>query len=81
MKLASLRHGRDGRLVVVSKDLTRAAEGPVPTLQALLDAWDDAAPQGEAIYKALNADLSEGFAFDMHEVAAPLPRARGTLRS
>jgi fumarylacetoacetate (FAA) hydrolase len=39
MKLASLRHGRDGRLVVVSDDLAWCAHaGPeVPTLQAALD--------------------------------------------
>ena len=37
MKLASLKHGRDGRLVVVSRDLTRAvpADAVAPTLQAV----------------------------------------------
>ncbi|MGQ3308694.1 MAG: fumarylacetoacetate hydrolase family protein, partial [Brevundimonas sp.] len=42
MKLASLQHGRDGRLVVVSRDLTRATDAfpVVPTLQAALDDWE-----------------------------------------
>ena len=39
MKLASLKHGRDGRLVVVSRDLTRAADASAvaPTLRQALD--------------------------------------------
>ena len=34
MKLASLKHGRDGKLVVVSKDITRysSAEHIAPTM-------------------------------------------------
>ena len=41
MKLASLKHGRDGALVVVSRDLSRAADASmvVPTLQDALDDW------------------------------------------
>ena len=47
MKLASLKHGRDGRLIVVSRDLKRAvAAGDIAaTLQWALDHWDAAAPQ------------------------------------
>ena len=47
MKLASLKGGRDGRLIVVSRDLRRAADagGIAPTLQAALDDWDRAAPK------------------------------------
>ena len=46
MKLASLRGGRDGRLVVVSRDLRRAVPVPevAPTLQAALDDWARAEP-------------------------------------
>ncbi len=46
MKLASLKQGRDGRLVVVSRDLTRATEATeiAPTLQAALDAWPRRGP-------------------------------------
>ena len=42
MKLASLKSGRDGRLVVVSRDLSRCADASAvaPTLQAALDDWD-----------------------------------------
>ena len=46
VKLASLKEGRDGRLVVVSRDLTRAvrASGIAETLQQALDDWDRKAP-------------------------------------
>ena len=37
MRLASLKSGRDGQLVVVSSDLARFLPAPVPTLQAALD--------------------------------------------
>ena len=42
MKLASLKHGRDGKLVVVSNDLAWCADATAiaPTLQAALDNWD-----------------------------------------
>ncbi|KAA0581733.1 fumarylacetoacetate hydrolase family protein [Azospirillum sp. Sh1] len=78
MKLASLKAGgRDGTLVVVSRDLTRAA--PVPdiarTLQAALDDWTALAPKLEAAYRALNADPAAGQPFDPAEAASPLPRA------
>ena len=47
MKLASLKHGRDGRLVVVSDDLAYYADAGhiVATLQAALDDWDRIEPQ------------------------------------
>ena len=51
MKLASFKDGRDGRLVVVSKDLSRcivAAEATA-TLQAALDDWATVKPQLEAL--------------------------------
>ena len=46
MKLASLKGGRDGRLVVVSSHLERflPAGGDFPTLQAALDRWASARP-------------------------------------
>ena len=58
MKLASLKSGgRDGTLVVVSRDLTRAVAVPdiARTLQAALDDWDRAAPALAAISAELNA--------------------------
>ena len=57
MKLATLKDGsRDGRLVVVSRDLSRAVAVPriAATLQAALDDWDAAlAPLADA-YRRLN---------------------------
>ena len=47
MKLASLKNGRDGRLVVVSRDLARCVAVPeiAATLQQALDRWEALAPQ------------------------------------
>jgi len=75
MKLASLRAGRDGHLVVVSNDLTRyaSAKGVADTLQAALDDWGNAQPALEAISQKLESGGGE--AFDQHECASPLPRA------
>ena len=77
MKLASLKSGRDGRLVVVSNDLAWCADASdaAPTLQAALDDWDRAEP----ILKAIAASLDTGgvprLRFHEHEAASPLPRA------
>jgi fumarylacetoacetate (FAA) hydrolase len=78
MKLASLKHGRDGRLIVVSGDLKRAvAAGEIAaTMQAALDHWDAAAPKLERLSRELNAGPVPGeFAFDPRACASPLPRA------
>ena len=79
MKLGSLKEGgRDGTLVVVSRDLTRAvkANAIAPTLQAALDDWSNAAPRLNALSDELNAGNAAGaFALDMHALASPLPRA------
>jgi fumarylacetoacetate (FAA) hydrolase len=79
MKLASLKSGnRDGTLVVVSRDLRRAvAAGPaVPTLQSVLDRWDDLAPGLELLYRQLNdGQRDDAMAFERRACAAPLPRA------
>ncbi|MDJ0751292.1 MAG: fumarylacetoacetate hydrolase family protein [Woeseiaceae bacterium] len=74
MKLASLKGGRDGRLVVVSDDLRHclAAEG-YATLQAALDDWSTARPALEAVADRANA--GEGDTFDETACASPLPRA------
>jgi fumarylacetoacetate (FAA) hydrolase len=75
MKLASLKHGRDGKLAVVSRDLTRAL--PVvevaATLQAALDDWEDVAPRLQE--KAASVEAGEGLPFDPAACGAPLPRA------
>jgi fumarylacetoacetate (FAA) hydrolase len=77
MKLASLKEGRDGRLVVVSRDLTRAADAAAvaPTLQKALDDWDAAAPRLTEIADALEAGRIAHIAFTPDKCAAPLPRA------
>jgi len=75
MKLASLKHGRDGRLVVVSTDLERflPAAGVAATLQQALDDWAGARPRLEQISARVNA--GEGDPFDQAACASPLPRA------
>jgi fumarylacetoacetate (FAA) hydrolase len=79
VKLASLKHGRDGRPVVVSRDLTRCADASavVPTLLAALDDWDAAAPRLQEIADALEAGRIAHRPFDPNACAAPLPRAFG----
>ena len=77
MKLASLKHGRDGKLVVVSRDLSTAVDVTdiAPTLQAALDNWAELAPKLHAKSDALNAGEIFGFAFDESACESPLPRA------
>lgn len=77
MKLASLRDGRDGRLVVVSEDLSVYADArsAAPTLQAALDRWQAVAPALRAIAAQLALGAIAGEAFSQAEVCAPLPRA------
>ena len=79
MKLGSLKEGgRDGTLIVVSRDLTRAvrATGIAETLQRALEDWSNTAPRLNALSDALNNDGAEGaFDVDMAALAAPLPRA------
>jgi fumarylacetoacetate (FAA) hydrolase len=75
MKLASLKNGRDGHLVVVSKDLTQcvSAASVAATLQAALDDWANTRPALEALAKDLEAGGGEPF--DQAACASPLPRA------
>lgn len=77
MKLASLKDGRDGRLIVVSRDLSRctAASTVAPTLQAALDDWSAAAPRLIELSSALESGLIPHMPFDPAKCAAPLPRA------
>ena len=63
MKLGSLKEGgRDGTLVVVSRDLARAvlAGGIAATLQQALDDWQHAAPRLVALAQALEAGQAAG---------------------
>jgi fumarylacetoacetate (FAA) hydrolase len=76
MKLASLKDRRDGRLVVVSKDLSRctSAAAVAPTLQAALDDWAAAVPGLTEIADALEAGRIAHMPFEPAQCAAPLPR-------
>ncbi len=77
MKLASLKGGRDGHLVVVSDDLAYYADAAAiaPTLQVALDNWDNAAPRLAALATDLNHGAIPRERFHEHDCAAPLPRA------
>jgi fumarylacetoacetate (FAA) hydrolase len=84
MKLGSLKEGgRDGTLIVVSRDLTRGvrATDTARALQQALENWSDAAPRLNRVYELLNdagkAQTINGeavFALEMAALAAPLPR-------
>ena len=77
MKLASLRDGRDGRLVVVSRDLRHftSAEPVARTLQLAMDDW----PRAEPLLREIAAGLERGTIaserFRERAAASPLPRA------
>jgi len=78
MKLATLKDGsRDGRLLVVSRDLRRAvaATAIAPTLLAALENWDAVEPKLQSLYAELNAGkVSGAAAIDAAKVHSPLPR-------
>ena len=78
MKLATLNDGtRDGKLVVVSKDLTRccAAGYIAPTMQTALDDWDRIAPQLEVLARDVEHETVPCERFHEREAHSPLPRA------
>lgn len=77
MKLASLKHGRDGRLVVVSEDLNWFTDAFLiaPTLQAALDDWDRVEPDLRALAESLEHGGVPRGRFHEREAASPLPRA------
>ncbi len=77
MKLASLKGGRDGRLVVVSDDLAWCADAAhiAPTLQAALDDWAHAGPALESLAVDLQHEVIPMMRFHERNAASPLPRA------
>jgi fumarylacetoacetate (FAA) hydrolase len=79
MKLATLKTGgRDGTLVVVSRDLVTCQAVPhiARTLQGALDDWDAVAPRLQLVYEQLNAGTApDADSFIEAECASPLPRA------
>ena len=78
MKLASLREARDGRLVVVSRDLKTCVAIPhiAPTFQRAIDDWAHTAPRLMRVYDLLNEESADGAKpFDPRDCMAPIPRA------
>ncbi len=78
MKLATLQSsGRDGNLVVVNRQLTKAklVTNIALTLQSALDNWADIEPQLQQVYHALNERKDDAITFDPRQTSAPLPRA------
>lgn len=77
MKLASLNQGRDGKLVVVSDDLSRmvSADSIAATMQQALDNWIEVEDQLHALANELNSGVIAGDVFNQEACASPLPRA------
>ncbi|MDQ2634893.1 MAG: fumarylacetoacetate hydrolase family protein [Pseudomonadota bacterium] len=78
MKLATLKNGtRDGKLVVVSRDLTRFTDASflVSTLQAALDDWRRIAPHLATLAESLETGSVPSQRFHEHDAHSPLPRA------
>ena len=78
MKLATLKNGaRDGKLVVVSRDLTRFTDASflAPTLQAALDDWRRIAPHLATLAESLETGSVPSSRFHEHDAHSPLPRA------
>ena len=78
MKLATVDDGtRDGRLVVVSRDITRCADArpAAATLQAALDDWDRVMPQLAELAEQLEVGGLPAERFHEREARSPLPRA------
>jgi fumarylacetoacetate (FAA) hydrolase len=77
MKLASLKDGRDGRLVVVSRDLTRYADATsiAPTLQSALDNWKRTEARLFTLAEQVELKSVPTQRFHEKDCASPLPRA------
>lgn len=78
MKLASLNQGRDGQLIVVSRDLRLAvyAHDIAPTLQFALDNWSLVEAPLQRLYQQLNDGMvTLTFPFNPNLCSSPLPRA------
>lgn len=77
MKLASLKAGRDGQLVIVDKTLKKClpATGIAETLQQALDSWAETAPKLEALAQKLESGAADAQNFNSRTCASPLPRA------
>lgn len=78
MKLATIKTGsRDGRLAIVSKDLTKAvfADDIAPTLLDAIERWSAVMTALRARSEKLDMRAADGmFTFDAAQAMAPLPR-------
>lgn len=77
MKLASLKQGRDGQLVVVNSALSKMVKATdiAPTMQAALDDWANIEPKLQALFTQLEKGEVEGEDFVQSDCHSPLPRA------
>jgi fumarylacetoacetate (FAA) hydrolase len=78
MKFASLKHKKDGKLILVSRNNKQACFVPdiAGTFQQALDQWAELEPKLKKRYDELNKGiLKDSFAFDGLDLASPLPRA------
>lgn len=77
MKLASLKSGRDGQLVVVNSTLTKmtSATDIAATMQIALDNWAEVEGQLQARFNQLESGEIAGEAFEQSDCHSPLPRA------
>ncbi len=78
MKLASMKNGRDGTLIVASRDLKTAvdASNVASTMQAALDDWEHAEPELQRLSDSLNlGQAGDAFPLQLGTLTAPLPRA------
>lgn len=79
MKLATIKNNtRDGQLVVVNKEITKAVKVPeiASTMQAAIDNWEKYSPLLLKVYNELNeGKRSDAFSFNSHDAMAPIPRA------
>jgi fumarylacetoacetate (FAA) hydrolase len=78
MKFATLKdHTLDGRLLVVSRDLTRCVDAIAiaPSLLHAVQHWSDVEEQLHQLYDSLNSGAIAGQPFNPYLCAAPLPRS------
>ncbi|MEM7303640.1 MAG: fumarylacetoacetate hydrolase family protein [Pseudomonadota bacterium] len=78
MKLATIKNGtRDGRLAVVSKNLSRVADAShiAPNMRSAIDSWSFSSPRLMDLAETLETDTSIGEPFDPATAHAPMPRA------
>jgi fumarylacetoacetate (FAA) hydrolase len=75
MKLATIKNGgRDGTLVVVSKDGARyLVPGACKTLQQVLESWEEFSAELQTLSRRLESGAGEPL--NATQLAAPLPRA------